>query len=120
MSRQGISTLLSCIERYLLIYCRLLDLKFVIDTLADNQTEFVPRGKVRIACVAAVIRWRPYIMDNIDLSQPLAASALDFLNQPWVNDCHGEAEVLFIRRAKRPGDLYVYLYCQKSLGKTLF
>lgn len=82
------------------------DLKFVIDTLADNQAEFVPRGKVRIACVAAIIRWKPYIMDNIDTSQPLAASALDFLNQPWVNDCHGEAEVLFIRRAKRPGDFW--------------
>ncbi|CAO3637408.1 unnamed protein product [Mucor hiemalis] len=83
------------------------DLKFVIDSLADSYiSDFTPKDKVRIACVAAIIRWRPYVMDNIDPSQTLTNSAADFINQPWVNDCHGEAEVLFIQRAKRPGDFW--------------
>lgn len=81
-------------------------MKLIIDSLADNNVpEFTPLHNVRNASVAAVIRWKPYILDNITLSEKLASSAAEFLNQSWVNDCHGEAEILFIKRALRPGDL---------------
>lgn len=81
-------------------------MKLIIDKITDNNvSEFIAHAEVRNACVAAIIRWRPYILDNIDLAQPLASTSTDFLNQSWVNDCHGEAEILFIQRAVRPGDL---------------
>lgn len=66
---------------------------------------------IRRACVAAIIRWKPYLeMDSPTATQQqqaekLAASPLEFLNQPWVNDTQGEAEILFIQRALHPGDL---------------
>jgi hypothetical protein len=59
---------------------------------------------VRIACVAAILRWRPYI-SNDTIVTGLPTSPLDLLNEPWVNDCHGEAEVLLIQRAVRTGDV---------------
>lgn len=34
----------------------------------------------------------------------LATTPFDFLDQPWVNDCHGQAEMFFIKRADRNGD----------------
>lgn len=65
---------------------------------------------VRRACVAAIIRWKPYLEVNSSTAKQqqtgkLAASPMEFLNQPWVNDTQGEAEVLFIQRALHPGDL---------------
>lgn len=82
----------------------LLDLKYIIDTISTNQvSEFEP-GLVRNASVAAIIRWRPYITDHI-LSYPLPPTPAEFLNQSWINDCHGEAEILFIQRASHPTDM---------------
>ncbi|KAG2229779.1 hypothetical protein INT48_005306 [Thamnidium elegans] len=81
------------------------NLKYIIDTITTNQvSEFEP-GLVRNASVAAIIRWRPYITDHI-LSYPLPATPAEFLNQCWINDCHGEAEILFIQRASHPTDVW--------------
>ncbi|KAI9254335.1 NUDIX hydrolase domain-like protein [Helicostylum pulchrum] len=81
------------------------DLKYIIDTISTNQvSEFEP-GLVRNASVAAIVRWRPYVTDHI-LSYPLPATPVEFLNQSWINDCHGEAEILFIQRASHPTDLW--------------
>lgn len=60
-------------------------------------------SKVRNASVVAILRWRPYHIDNINYTIP--SSAMDFLNLTWVNDCHGEAEIMYIRRAVRLGDM---------------
>jgi phage baseplate assembly protein W len=66
-------------------------------------------SNVRRACVAAIIRWKPYMEVNSftakQQQQQLAGSPMEFLNQPWVNDTQGEAELLFIQRALHPGDL---------------
>jgi hypothetical protein len=57
---------------------------------------------VRIACVAAIIRWNPYTQPvNNDVPETVE----DFFNQGYVNDTQGRAEMLYIQRAKRPGDL---------------
>lgn len=56
----------------------------------------------RRACVAAIIRWRPYV--EMNPSTTLATSPTGFLGQPWVNDTRGEGELLFIQRALHPGD----------------
>lgn len=57
-------------------------------------------ANVRHASVAAIIRWKP--SSNTTNNTPLSLS--DFLNASWMNDSHGEAQMLFIQRASRPKD----------------
>lgn len=82
-----------------------IDLKFVIQRITNNSVpDITVEPNVRIACVAAILRWRSYTpYDSIVTDLP--TSPLDLLNQPWVNDCHGEAEMLFIQRAVHTGDV---------------
>ncbi|KAI9486660.1 MAG: hypothetical protein EXX96DRAFT_549974 [Benjaminiella poitrasii] len=82
------------------------DLKWVIQNLLSQKSHVSETKVVRRACVAAIIRWRPHLEalpSNLS-SRPLATNATEFLNQPWINDCHGQAEMLFIERAVREGD----------------
>ncbi|CEP09866.1 hypothetical protein [Parasitella parasitica] len=88
------------------------DLRFIFNKFANNEvpsTTAMPIN-VRKACVAAIIRWRPY--SDMDKNSSAAAqtesvaSPMEFLNQPWVNDTQGEAELLFIQRALHPGDFW--------------
>ncbi|CAO3642165.1 unnamed protein product [Mucor fragilis] len=89
------------------------DLKVIFNRLANNEVpNIMTAPNIRRACVAAIIRWKPYLeMDSPTATQQqqaekLAASPLEFLNQPWVNDTQGEAEILFIQRALHPGDFW--------------
>lgn len=82
----------------------MLDLKFVIDKFTNYQSpEWKNEGNVRTACVAAILRWRPFTLDHI-YPVSIPSSAQEFLSQPWLNDCHGEAEILYMRRALNPKD----------------
>ncbi|KAI9366422.1 NUDIX hydrolase domain-like protein [Pilaira anomala] len=82
------------------------DLKYIIDTASRNQVPSIETtGNVRNACVAAIIRWRPYITDHLP-AYPLPRTPIECLNQSWINDCHGEAEILFIQRASHESDVW--------------
>ncbi|KAI7888116.1 uncharacterized protein EV154DRAFT_518761 [Mucor mucedo] len=81
------------------------DLKFVIDHFTNyQQPEWKIEDDVRTACVAAILRWRPYTTDHIHPTTSIPSSIQDFLSQPWFNDCHGEADILYMRRALNPKD----------------
>lgn len=75
--------------------------------MANNEVpSIMTASNVRRACVAAIIRWKPYMeVNSFAAKQQLAVTPMEFLNQPWVNDTQGEAELLFIQRALHPGDL---------------
>ncbi|CAO3680387.1 unnamed protein product [Rhizopus microsporus] len=82
------------------------DLKNIIDRLDHferNRQPTTPISDVRHACVAAIIRWRPFVDHNSN-HDPVPSTVSEFFNEPWVNDCHGQAELLYIQRAVRPDD----------------
>lgn len=74
-----------------------------LDHFERNRQPTTPISDVRHACVAAIIRWRPFIDLNSN-HDPLPSTVSEFFNEPWVNDCHGQAELLYIQRAVQPGD----------------
>ncbi|KAG1469268.1 hypothetical protein G6F56_003353 [Rhizopus delemar] len=79
------------------------DLKTIIQKvqhIEKNRLPIKPMANVRHASVAAIIRWKP--SSNTTNNTPLSLS--DFLNASWMNDSHGEAQMLFIQRASRPKD----------------
>ncbi|KAI8378985.1 NUDIX hydrolase domain-like protein [Blakeslea trispora] len=82
------------------------DLRLIIQKLSNYPESLTEpeESSVRKASVAAIIRWRPYV--DCSMADHSIKTPLDLLNEPWVNDCHGEAEILYIQRALRPNDVW--------------
>lgn len=61
-----------------------------------------PPSQQRRAGVAAILRWKPNSKVEHD-SKNNITTVEEFFQQSWVNQ-DGEAEILFMQRAKRAGD----------------
>ncbi|OBZ88024.1 Uncharacterized protein C14C4.10c [Choanephora cucurbitarum] len=75
----------------------------LVTNLSQHQPIHIPSPpkQKRRGAVAAILRWH---CPSRIVSNEKIETIHDFLEQPWVNQSDGYAEILFMQRTARPGD----------------